>query len=249
MMRAVKSAVWLAAAILVAGTAAAQTADELIEKHLAAMGGRAALGKLTTQTASGTITVSVQGNDLTGSIDVFHKAPNKSRTFFKMDLSAFGMGEMVVDRRCDGTTAFESNSMQGDREVTGSQLQAMLNETFPTPFLTYKEAGTKVEVVGKEKLEGRDVTVLVVTPKTGPASRQYLDENYLMVRSVSKMDVPELGGEVEQTTDVSDYREIEGIKVPFVIRVATPVSGVGITLTRVEFNKPIEDAMFSRTGK
>ena len=236
-----------AAAILVAGAAAAQTADEVVEKHLAAMGGRAALGKITTQQATGTITISVQGNDLVGALEIYHKAPNKARTYFKMDLSSFGAGEMVVDQRCDGKTAYASNSMQGDREITGSQLQAMLNSTFPTPLLNYKEAGAKVELAGKEKIDGRDAHVLVYTPKVGPASKQFLDaETYLLVRAVSKVDVPEMGGEIEQTTDASDYRDVDGMKVPFVVKVSTPMQGIAIALTKVEHNKPIEDAMFSR---
>ncbi|RPJ76576.1 MAG: hypothetical protein EHM24_01985 [Acidobacteria bacterium] len=249
MMRAPKWTLLVAAAALVATAAGAQTADEVVEKHLAAMGGRAALSKLTTQTATGTITISVQGADLGGTLEIYHKAPNKARTYFKMDLSAMGAGEMVVDQRCDGKTAYASNSMNGDREITGNQLQAMLNATFPTPLLAYKEAGAKVELAGKEKIEGRDAHVLVFTPKAGPASKQYFDaETFMLVRSVSKMDVPEMGGEVEQTTDVSDYRDVDGMKVPFVLKVSTPMQGIAIALTKVEHNKPIEDAMFSRPG-
>lgn len=247
MMRAVKWTVLVAAVALVAGPARAQTADEVVEKHLAAMGGRAALAKLTTQSATGTITISMQGNDVAGALEIYHKAPNKARTYFKMDLSAFGAGEMTVDQRCDGKTAYASNSMQGDREITGSQLQSMLNNTFPTPLLNYKEAGAKVELAGKEKIEGRDAHVLVYTPKAGPASKQYLDaETFMLVRSVSKVDVPEMGGEIEQTTDVSDYRSVEGTKVPFVVKVTTPVQGITIAFTNVDLNKPIDDAMFSR---
>jgi len=247
MIRAAKWSVLAAAAMLVATTAGAQTSDEVIEKHLAAMGGRAAMSKITTQIATGTVTISVQGNDLVGALEVYHKAPNKARTYFKLDLSALGAGEMTVDQRCDGKTAYASNSMQGDREITGDQLQAMLNATFPTPLLDYKEAGAKVELTGKEKIEGRDAHVLVYTPKAGPASRQYFDaETFMLVRSVSKVNVPEMGGEVEQTTDVSDYREVEGMKVPFVVKVATPMQGIAIALTKVEHNKSIDDAMFSR---
>ena len=246
-MRYVRSLGLATAAMLVATAVAAQTADEIVEKHLAALGGRAALSKLTTQTAAGTITMSVQGNDLAGSIEIYNKAPNKVRTVIRMDLSAMGAGEMTVDRRCDGKTAFESNSMQGDREITGAQLQAMLNANFPTPLLNYKETGGKVELAGKEKLAGRDAYVLVYTPKAGPASRDYIDaESYLPVRSVTKLDVPEMGGEIEQIAEPSDYREVEGVKVPFVLKTTTSVVGLAISFAKVEHNKPIEDAMFSR---
>jgi len=72
------------------------------------------------------------------------KAPNKSRTVIKLDLSQFGAAQMVIRPAVHGKTAYVSNSMQGDREVTGSQLQAMLNESFPTPLLNYKAAGRRL---------------------------------------------------------------------------------------------------------
>jgi outer membrane lipoprotein-sorting protein len=242
--------VLVAAALLLAGPARAQTADQIIEKHLDAMGGREALGKLTSQVSTGTIAVSAQGADIGGSLEIYHKAPNKARTYFKLDLSAFGAGEMVVDQRCDGKTAFSMNSMQGDREITGSQLQGLLNATFPTPLLDYKGAGGKVELAGKDKLNGRDHYIVVYTPKVGSASRQYVDaETFLVSRVVSKADVPELGGEVEQTTDVSDYRSVDGIKVPFSVKVQNSAQSIGITLSKVENNKPIDDAMFAKPTK
>ncbi len=158
----------------------AQTADEIVEKHLAAIGGRAALAKLQTQVATGTISVSMQGADLAGSVTLYAKVPNKSRMFFTLDFSQFGGSQMVVDRRCDGKTAFMSNNVQGDRELTGSELNTLLNAAYPTPLLTYKEAGAKIELVGKEQVGDRPAYVLLYTPKAGSPIRDYFDaETYL----------------------------------------------------------------------
>ena len=58
----------LVIAVLVLGSsslASAQTADEVIEKHLAAIGGRAALAKLESRLMIGTITLSTLGGDVT----------------------------------------------------------------------------------------------------------------------------------------------------------------------------------------
>jgi outer membrane lipoprotein-sorting protein len=227
--------------------ASAQTADEIIEKHLTAIGGRAALSKLQTRVATGTIAISAQGADLAGPITLYNKAPNKARRYFTLDLSQFGAGEMVVDLRCDGKTAFQSNNLQGDRELTGRQLQDMLNGTFPTPLLAYKEAGAKAELTGKEKVEARDAFVVLFTPKAGSPSKLFFDaETYLLLRTVVRADVPEAGGELESTTDVSDYRQVDGIKVPFVIKVVNSLQAITMTLAKVEHNTPIEDAMFAR---
>jgi hypothetical protein len=241
--------VLMAFGVLWAAQAHAQTADEVVEKHLAAMGGRSALAKLTSRIATGDISISVQGTDVAGPVELYYKAPNKSRTYFRLDLSQFGAGDIVIDQRCDGKTAFISNSTQGDRDITGNQLQGMLNANFPTPLLNYKEAGARIELVGKDTVGDRAVYVLLYTPKAGPSSRQYFDaESYLLVRAVAKVDVPEMGGETEQASDLDDYRDVDGVKVPFTVKVTNPMQAFTITLTKVEHNKPIDEAMFSKPG-
>jgi len=223
------------------------TADDIIEKHLAALGGRAALTKIESRTGTGSIVVSTQGMDLAGSVEVYTKAPNKTRSYIRLDLSAVGGTEMVIDQRCDGKTAFAGNSLQGDSEITGNRLQNMLNARFPTPLLTYKDAGTRVEFVGKDKVGMRDVFVIQYTPKTGSSSRQSFDaETFLLLRVVMKVDAPELGGEIEQTSDLSDYREVDGVKLPFTVQTVNPAQTVTVRIDKVEHNKPIDDAMFAR---
>ena len=243
---------WAAAAgvVLWAGAAQAQTADEAVEKALAAMGGRTALTKLTTRVITGTMTVSTQGVDVPGTIEMSYKAPNLARSFMKLDLSAYGGAEMVIDRRCDGKTAFEINSQTGVKEITGNQLENMLNASFPTPFLSYKQAGARVEVAGKEKLGEKDVIVLVFTPKVGSVSRLYFDaQTWQLVRSVGKVSVPEAGGEIEQTTDPSDYRDVDGVKIPFTLVMSNPAQSLTIRIQKVEHNKPLDDSIFRHIAK
>jgi hypothetical protein len=247
MQRAVRWGAVVMMGALWAVSAQAQTADEVIEKHLTALGGRAALAKLENRVSTGSVSISTQGIDLSGPVEVYVKAPNKSRSLIKLDLTQFGAGEMVIDQRCDGKTAYAANSMQGDREITGDQLQTLLNASFPSAFLNYKDAGAKVELAGKEQVGDRTAYVLVYTPKVGSTAREFIDaETYLLLRTVQKVDVAELGGEIEQTSDMSDYRDVGGYKVPFSIATVNPAQTVKISLTNVEHNRPIDDAMFSK---
>jgi zinc protease len=224
-----------------------QTAEDVVEKHLAAIGGRAALGKLTSRVTTGTISVSTPGGDLTGSIAVYNKAPNKSRTLIRIDASQFGIGQIVQDQRFNGTSGYAIDSLNGNREMTGDQLEVARSSTFPSPLLTYKDSGGRLELLGREKAGDRDAYVLRLTPKTGPSSRIFIDaETYLMARTVVTVNVPQIGGDVEQTVVVSDYRDVDGVKVPFQIRSINQLQTITVTATKIEQNTAIDDAMFSK---
>lgn len=249
MKRMLAAVAGMALVLVLAPRAMAQTADEIVEKHLAAMGGRAALAKLTSQVSSGTIAIQAQGADLGGTVELSKKAPNKSRTLMRIDLSSVGGSEMVVDQRCDGKTAFASNSLQGDREITGPQLQTMLNASFPSSLLNYKETGAKIELLGRETVGAKPVLALQYTPAAGPGVKLYLDAStYLVSRSTVKLSVPEAGGEIEQVTDVTDYRAIDGVQTPFQVTVSGSGQVITITLTKVEYNVALDDAVFGRPG-
>jgi len=227
--------------------AAAQTADEIIEKHLAALGGRTALNNLKSRSMKGTVKVSTPVGELTGPIEVLNQVPNKTRTFTQLDLSNLGLGKVIQDQRFDGTSGYVIDTMQGNRDITGDQLEAMKNAQFPNALLNYKEMGATVELAGKEKVGDREAYVLIGKPKTGPAVRHHIDaETYLPVKTVMKVMVPQLGTELEQTTETSDFKDVDGVKVPFRIKTTSSIQTVLVTVTQVEHNKQIDRSLFSK---
>lgn len=235
------------AVIVCSGSVGAQTADDVVEKHLAAVGGREALGKLTSRHAKGTVTVSTPGGDISGPIEAFTKAPNKTRVSMKLDLSSMGGGQLLIEQRFDGTNGYVLNSMQGDSEITGNQLENMRNAAFPNVLLHYKDAGMKVELVPNQELAGKNAIVLLLTPKSGSTVRMFLDpETYLVARTVSTVDSPQTGGPIEQTSDLSDYRTVDGVKVAFHIANSNPMQSVKLAFTSIEHNVPIDDATFAK---
>jgi hypothetical protein len=225
---------------------AAQTPEALVEKVLTALGGREALGKLTSRRSTGTVTLSTQAGDLSGPIEILLKAPNKSRWLITLDLSAVGAaGSMTIEQKFDGTAAWAINSMQGDTEITGNQLENMRNALFPTPLLTVKENGTKMELQSNQTVAGKNTLVLLVTPKAGSAVRMFIDpDTSLPVRTIATVDVPQAGGPIEQISDLSDYRLVDNVKVPFHIVNANPLQTVTFSFTKIEHNVPIDDAVF-----
>ena len=227
--------------------ALAQTADEIIEKHIAATGGRAAYGKITSRTASGAITLTTPVGELAGTIELYSKKPNKSRTLIKLDLTALGAGQVVSDQRFDGTTGFVMDSIQGNRTIEGGQLDAMRNGSFPSPLLNYKELGTSIVLGNRDKVDGKDAYVLTMTPKVGPTTRVFIDAStFMLVRTATTLNVPQLGGDIEQVVDFSDFRDVDGLKIPFVTKSSNPAQTVTATMSSVKHNTDIDDASFSK---
>jgi outer membrane lipoprotein-sorting protein len=227
--------------------AQALTADDIVAKYVQALGGADALSKITSRRATGTATVSTPGGDISGPVEILSKVPNKIRVAISLDLSAMGAGSMDIVQRFDGTTGMMSNSMQGDVQFAGSQLENMRNGVFPTPFLHYKENGTTVTLQPKDTIDGKAVLVVLATPKTGPPVTVYFDSaTFLVVRTVVRVNSAQLGGDVDQYQDPSDYRDVSGIKVPFKIVNSGAGQSVTIVLSKVENNVALDDSVFGK---
>jgi len=224
--------------------AAAQTADEIVEKHLAAIGGRAALSKLTSRVMAGTIAISTPAGEFSGPIEIWNQAPNKVRTLINLDLSAVGVGKMSIDQRFDGTTGYAIDTLQGNRDITGDQLEAMRNGFFPTPLLNYKQNGIGIELTGKEKVGDKEAFVLIIKPKTGPSTKSYIDATtFMMIRQIVTADIPPVGA-LEQTTDLSDEREVDGVKVAHKIVSSSSVQNFTVTISKVAHNGTLDQTQF-----
>ena len=236
-----------AAAVLAWSTsAAAQTADEVVEKSLAALGGRAAHAKIKTRAATGTITLQTPAGDIPGTIELANALPNKLRTVIKADLSAFGAGPLLIDQRFDGQAGYVVNTLQGNSEATGNTLANMRNNGFPHSFMTYKEQGIKASLQAKDKIGDREMLVVLFEPSSGSTIRHYIDaQTYLPARTVLKIVAPEVG-EFEQTNDLSDYREQDGVKMPFKVSASSSVQSYTIEIAKVVHNTPLDDKQFMK---
>jgi hypothetical protein len=129
--------------------------------------------------------------------------------------------------------------------VTGPQADAIRAQAgFDGPLVDSQANGYRLQLAGIETQAGKRVYHVQVTDKSGQAQQVYVDmETGLETRIVTQG----AGGTFEQ--DLSDYRDVDGIKVPFSIRMlANGVQQSAITVTKVEFNVPLDDRLFRMTG-
>jgi hypothetical protein len=227
-----------------AHSAAAQTADEIIEKSLAAMGGRAAHEKIKNRIATGELTLGTPAGDIAGTVEMYAAAPNKQRTVIKADLSAFGAGQLVVDQRFDGTVGYAMDTMQGNREITGSQLDNMKAQSFPNPFMNYKASGMSVKLGAKEKVGDKEAWLLTFEPTSGFPIKTYIDATtFLPIRTIVKADVPQMG-QIEQMVEPLEYKDFDGVKVATKLRLINSMQSITMTFTKIEQNVAMDEKMF-----
>jgi len=131
------------------------------------------------------------------------------------------------------------------REVTGEELEALLNQAeFEDPLWKYKEKGHALELVGNQ---ARDADYqLKLTPERGNAIHFFLDrKTYLINSYVSRQIMGGTENEIEVIMD--EYRNVKGI--PVAHRTETRMNGQVVTTVRLEdvdFNKKLDPSLFEK---
>jgi outer membrane lipoprotein-sorting protein len=220
-------------------TATAQTADEVINKHIQARGGMEKLKAVKTIRYTGKMIV---GQGLEAPSVMEQKRPNSMRLEFTIQ-------GLTGIQAYDGKTGWMVMPFGGkkDPELMGEdQLKSVIEEAdFDGPLVDYKEKGNKVELLGKEPVEGTDAYKLKVTLKNGDVDYLYLDtDSYLQLKQESKRTIR--GTERDSETTLGDYKEVEGLMIPFSFEAG--VKGVPqkqkIVIEKVEINPALDDARF-----
>ena len=238
MRRTVLSTALTALVLSVAApTAGAQTVDEIVAKNLEAKGGLEKLKSTNSVRMIGTALV--QGTHVP--VTTVSKRPNMMRNEIEMG------GQKLV-QAFDGTTMWMLvPGMPAQAVPQGPQIDMIkrgLHLQFDPPFIDYKEKGHKIELQGKESDAGKDVYHLVVTPKDGPVAHYYIDAaTGLETRMVMEIEDPAMKGKME--TRMTDYRNIDGRMVPFsMTQIVNGATVAEMKFDKVEFNVPIDDALF-----
>jgi outer membrane lipoprotein-sorting protein len=108
-----------------------------------------------------------------------------------------------------------------------------------------KDQYSKIEVKSKEKIGEKDAYLIEATPSEGSAEQMYFDvESGLLTRVVAEQESPQGSTHVEMSLE--DYKEVDGVKIPFTIIRVTPQMTIVIKFDEVKHNVEIEDEKFSK---
>jgi outer membrane lipoprotein-sorting protein len=213
------------------------TLDQILDKFVESSGGKAAIEKVTSRQVKGTFDIPSMG--ASGTVEIFAKAPNKSYTV--IDVPGFG----TIQQGYDGTVAWEDNPMTGQRDLTGTELAARKRDVDFYRELHLKEIYPQMVVKGQEKVGERQVYLVEGTPPEGKPEKMFFDvENGQLIRMDAERESPQGTALVE--TYLEDYRDVDGVKVPFTMRQVNPMFSMTIKFSEVKNNVEIEDSKFSK---
>lgn len=211
--------------------------EQIINKFVQAIGGKAATEKISSRQATGTFELAAMG--VSAPVEMAAKAPNK--TVMTIDIAGFG----TIQRGYNGTMGWENNPQTGVRELSGSELTQMKIGADFYRDIKIMQLFPKLTVKGVEKVNGNDAYVVDATSADGFTETMYFDtQSGLLVRSDIEADTPQ--GKMKVTSYISDYRDVDGVKVPFTIKQTTPTIEFVIKLDSVKHNVAIDDAKFNK---
>ncbi|HMO33638.1 MAG TPA: hypothetical protein PKE07_11645 [Lacibacter sp.] len=221
---------------LVAATA--QTADEIVNKHLEAIGGAANWKKVTSVVQTGTM--SVQGAEIQVVATVLHQVGSRQ------DITLMGMTGYQIVTTTEGWSFMPFQGAATPEAMTPEDVKDGQEQLDAQGSLVdYAAKGHKVEYLGKEDVDGTECHKLLLTLKSGKSQTLFVDpKTFFLVKSVNKRNVN--GQEVEVSTSFSDYKKLpEGIVVPMSVTVPLgPGMDVDMQIEKVEINAKVDASLF-----
>lgn len=219
------------------------TADELMAKTIEAAGGEANWRKI--QSRVSVVDIDMVNQGVKGTANTYAKTPNKSAT--ETTMTALGKTIAKGFEFFDGTSGEELYSFAPVEKYAGKKLEDVRLGADFYSLLNWKTNYKTVEVKGIEKVGDEEAYVVVFTPEKGTkVTELYSTKTFLLLKrrgvvasSTSEQSIP-------YSITFSDYRDIDGIKLPFKSVNASPSMGeIVTTLRSVKHNVPVDDKMFA----
>jgi outer membrane lipoprotein-sorting protein len=212
------------------------SADQILDKYIAAIGGEAAWHKLNSRVSKGTIEIPAMS--LSGTVEVHDKAPGSS-------LAVVSLGGATFQRGCDGTTAWADDPQNGLRTLSGAEADDSKRQADFYHQINMRKYYSNWKVTGTEKIGDHDAYVVEATSLAGDVDKMYFDtQSGLMLRAIITVHTGQ-GATVIQS-ELSDYRDTDGIKLPFSVHQSSAQTEYTITFSEVHHNVDLSDGQFAK---
>lgn len=217
----------------------AQSVDEIITKNLAIKGGIEKLSSINTVQIEGKMVR--MGMEM--KISMFYKKPSMIR----MEINFSGKN---ITLGYDGKTAWQISPFtgtEGPQEMTGEQADQIKEnlDMFEDPFIDYKKKGNKVELIGKDEMEGTEVFKLKLTKKDGRIMYYYIDPDSFIELKTDTIKKRKDGKETKVESIMGDYKMVDGMMIAHSIKLKINGADMGnMVIESIKFNLPLKESLF-----
>lgn len=211
----------------------AQTADEIVKKHIDAIGGVENWNKL--KSLKMNCVMKAQGADITINIQQVDKKA------MRQDVSVMGMSGYSIMTKTEGWNYMPFQGQTKPEPMTADDVKNAQDDlNLQDDFLTYKELGKKLEFIGKDDVDGTECLKLKMIDKDAVETTYYIDPaNYYVIKQTQKFKAD--GKEVEGSTLFGNYQKTpEGIVFPM----SMTNEGGETEVVKLEINPTIDDSVF-----
>lgn len=219
-----------------------QTAEEIVAKSLAARGGVEKLKAVRALRFTGTVSF---GPGAEGPFVLELERPLKMHMEFTIQEQTL---VRVYNGKGKGWVIYPFGENKDVQDMAAEDLRNISDESdFDGPLVDYIAKGNKVELAGKEEVDGSPAYRLKLTRKNGDVRSYFIDAaTFLPVKweDVRTAD----GKEYVVENHLRDYRDVSGLKFPFEMRAESPDSDRSqkILLTKVEINPRVDESRFAK---
>lgn len=210
------------------------SSKEILDRYVQALGGAEALQKITSRSAKGS---RIGADGVLVPEEVHQKAPDKLLTVTRYPNVVFSNG-------FNGTEAWGHSSREGatplpEQLIAQIKRDAVFYQELKTPALY-----SSLTVVGRASVRDADAYMIQAKPIDGPVEKLFFDvRTGLLLRRYVETDTAL--GKLPLQTDYEDYREVDGVKQPFLIHWSFPGRIWGRKLDEIKQNVPLDDAKFN----
>lgn len=218
----------------------AQTADEVVSKHINAIGGANLIAGIKSLTIDGEIVAN--GTSLTSKVYAINGKALKS------EITLAEQNVQILE--CITTEGgWYLNPFQGMTEaqpMPEERLKAAQNDLdLGGKLYKYKEKGSSVELAGNESINGVNTIKLKLKDKNGKESMYYIDPTTYYIARLETTTPGANGQELTLTSTFSDYKKTDIGYVMAFSRVRVAGGGEFVNnIHKVEFNKEIDPKVF-----
>ena len=218
--------------------------DELLTKMIAAAGGEENLRKH--KTSLTTVEVDLENQGVQGTGTVSAKAPNLAGS--DMTFTALGKKIGTIVGYFDGNAGGEFISFGPEETYSGKRLEDIKAGSDFYDVLNWKTNYKTITVKRMGKVGDEDVYIIEKRPEKGTLVTDYVSTKSFLVLRRDSLVVSETAGiELPQTQSFSDYRNIDGVMIPFKTVSSNIANGdIVMRITDVKFDVDIPDSVFKK---